>query len=200
MSHNGNVTIKEAARLLDISEKTLSRYVQKGRILSETVQDRGRKRKYFKIETLERFRKEYCPGQSETNSSHVQDSPEETETVGDSPGQSRTNIKTLIKEAITEQQSQLMRPLEQQALFVAGKLTQENQELKERLETLRQENELYREQIRALPGPSEMEKVKAEYEEKLSLAREQAEREKIEIVEAWKKELEMSKRPWYKFW
>ena len=39
-----------------------------------------------------------------------------------------------------------------------------------------------------------------EYEEKLKQAREQAEKEKLELVEIWKKELELAKKPWYKFW
>ena len=53
------------------------------------------------------------------------------------------------------EKSQLQKPMEEQ--FLAGKLTQENQYLKQRLETVLQENELLREQVKLMTGPAELE-------------------------------------------
>ncbi len=46
----------------------------------------------------------------------------------------------------------------------------------------------------------ELEQLQREQEKKLKLMSDSAEKEKIEIVEAWKKKTEELERPWWKFW
>lgn len=63
----------------------------------------------------------------------------------------KEDIKTVIEEYFENKTTQLMKPLEQQALYKLGAVEKENLFLQERLDTLRQENELLREQVKALP-------------------------------------------------
>lgn len=67
----------------------------------------------------------------------------------------REDIKTLLEEVLTTRELHLMKPVEQQALFLAGKLSQENREIRERMELVLQENNEFRERFRALPMPPE---------------------------------------------
>lgn len=62
-------------------------------------------------------------------------------------------FKSLMEEFFEEKQTSIMKPLEQQALYIAGKLEAENQFLKERLETVLQELDGLKETMKALPGP-----------------------------------------------
>jgi hypothetical protein len=62
------------------------------------------------------------------------------------------NMRKVLEEFF--EKSHLMKSLEEQ---LAGKLTQENQCLKQKLETLLQENELLREEVKLLAGPAELE-------------------------------------------
>ncbi len=188
------------------------------------------------------------------------------------------NYKKAIEEVLEAKQSQLMKPMEEQALYRCGILENEVKHLQVEKETLRQENELLMEQIKALPDfrqekdnykeqveilKKEKEDLKAraetiqkEKEEQIrkaeglnqvlldnannikELAKEkdnfqsalkeqeatirekeralkdleelhrtemeqalkQAEEKQMEISEAWKKELEEAKKPWWKFW
>ncbi len=98
------------------------------------------------------------------------------------------NLQEAIFQAISQQQNQLMKPMEEQALYIAGKLSTENQFLKDRLETLRQENELLREQVKILPAPADLEnkesailKLQKEKEDLLSRA-ETIQKEKEEQI------------------
>lgn len=81
----------------------------------------------------------------------------------------RDDLKAMFSEMLETRSMQLMKPLEQQALFVAGKLTQENRELKEKMEVLLRENEALRSQMKELPAPAgEVASVLGEYERNLA--------------------------------
>ncbi len=72
--------------------------------------------------------------------------------------QSNANLKESMREVIEEffevKQSQLMKPIEEQALYRLGILETEVKHLMAEKETLRQENELLKEQVKCLPGPA----------------------------------------------
>ncbi len=77
--------------------------------------------------------------------------------VSEMSGQCQTDvsdIKTAVREVIEAERNQLMKPLEEQALYRLGRIEQENIFLKAKVETLLQENQVLQEQVRALPGPS----------------------------------------------
>ena len=67
----------------------------------------------------------------------------------------KNEIKEVIEEFFETKQTQLMKPLEQEAIYRVGKLETENRFLKERLETIIEENKDLREQFKSLPGPAE---------------------------------------------
>ena len=67
----------------------------------------------------------------------------------------REDIRGLLEEVLTTRELHLMKPVEQQALFLAGRLSQENREIRERMEMVLQENNDFRERFRALPMPLE---------------------------------------------
>ncbi|MEQ8225434.1 MAG: hypothetical protein ABRQ37_24155 [Candidatus Eremiobacterota bacterium] len=184
------------------------------------------------------------------------------------------NYKKAIEEVLEAKQSQLMKPLEEQALYRCGLLENEVKHLQAEKETIRQENELLREQVKILPDFQQkqetykiqinlLEKEKEDLKTKTEIIQKEKEEqnkkieslnqalldnannikelatekdkfqsilkeheatvkekeraikdieeihqqelkkleeEKKQIAEAWKKELEQAKRPWYKFW
>lgn len=114
-------------------------------------------------------------------------------------------ISNIVQKSIDNyfdtKQTQLMKPLEEQSMFLAGKLTNENQFLKQRLETVLEENKQLNEQLKALPGPAEsiqqiitentqnlnlLQKEKEELEQKLKQEIEEKSRAKTEAEEALK--------------
>lgn len=68
----------------------------------------------------------------------------------------KETFKEVVKETIAEERNQLMKPIEEQALYRLGILENEVKHLQAEKATLRQENELLREQVKALPGPAEL--------------------------------------------
>lgn len=174
----------------------------------------------------------------------------------------KDNLKDVIttnklQEFFESKQAELVKPLEQQSLVLVGELRNEVKHLRAEKEALLQENELLRTQIKALPGPvelenkdnmilllekeketfqsalkehevtikekertlkelddlhrQELEKLKQQAEEEKKKLQSEAEAEKDrlkteaeerekQISEAWKKELELARRPWWKLW
>jgi len=81
---------------------------------------------------------------------------------------SRDDLKAMFSEMLETRSMQLMKPLEQQALFVAGKLTQENCELREKMDILLKENEILRSQLKELPAPAgQVASVLSDYEKNI---------------------------------
>lgn len=212
MSSNGTLTIQEASIMAGVSERTIYRYIKQGKLLCQTPvrQQSGRSQTLVNINKLDvervfNIKSDTC----QTIDRHLSDTCQTPVTELNL----KENIKTVIEEYFENKTTQLMKPMEEQAIYIAGKLSTENQFLKERLETLRHENEVLREQVKALPGPAELENkdnmillLQREKEEainakaELEQALKQAEEKQMEISEAWKKELELAKKPWWKFW
>lgn len=274
-------TIKEISEITGKSDTTIYRYLKKGKIPFFTVEKDGQTIYQVKKSDIESFLG-HTVEEDEKTFPHNEETifhNEKTVTHNEKPffQFNQENLQEAIFQAISQQQNQLMKPMEEQALYVAGKLSTENQFLKDRLETLRQENELLREQVKVLPAPADLENkeniilllqkekedllsraetIQKEKEEQIrkteglnqvlldnannitKLAKEkdsfqsalkeqeatirekeralkdleelhraelekalkQAEKKQIEISEAWKKELELAKRPWWKFW
>lgn len=232
------MTIKEAVIFTGKSESTLYRYIRKGKIAANqmTVNDN----QVTIIEKAELLRV-FPMGNSQVTITDNQDDRQVTITDNQV---TMDKIKDAINQAITEKQSQIMKPIEEQALYRLGILENEVKHLHAEKEVLRQENEDLKNSMKALPidlkkrddtilqlqeemdilpgRPSEVKeillqnadnlkalqkelelqevKLKAEYEEKLKQAIEQSEKEKTIIADRWKKELELSKRPWWKLW
>ncbi|MBU0580129.1 MAG: hypothetical protein KKA19_03040 [Candidatus Margulisbacteria bacterium] len=85
------------------------------------------------------------------------------------------NVDIAIQKALSQRETLLLKPLEEQAMYISGKLQAENRFLKERLETVLHELGAYK----ALPGPVEEIKQKIEEQAQLIIALEE---EKEEIL------------------
>jgi excisionase family DNA binding protein len=199
-------TIKEIAEITGKSDTTIYRYLKKGKIPFFTVEKDGQTIYQVKKSDLESFlghiveddektvtHNEETLFHNEKTVTHNEETlfhNEKTVTHNEKPffQFNQENLQEAIFQAISQQQNQLMKPMEEQALYIAGKLSTENQFLKDRLETLRQENELLREQVKILPAPADLEnkesailKLQKEKEDLLSRA-ETIQKEKEEQI------------------
>jgi excisionase family DNA binding protein len=174
-------TIKEIAEITGKSDTTIYRYLKKGKIPFFTVEKDGQTIYQVKKSDIESFLG-HTVEDNEKTVTHNEETifhNEKTVTHNEKPffQFNQENLQEAIFQAISQQQNQLMKPMEEQALYIAGKLSTENQFLKDRLETLRQENELLREQVKILPAPADLEnkesailKLQKEKEDLLSSA------------------------------
>jgi len=158
------ITIKEASELVGVNISTIYRNISN--LQCKTAQIGAKKIKYVQKSDIERFfciserNKQMHAFASETNKDKQKESMQNKEKQKESM-QSNANLKESMREVIEEffevKQSQLMKPIEEQALYRLGILETEVKHLLAEKETLRHENELLREQVKALPGPGELE-------------------------------------------
>jgi len=66
----------------------------------------------------------------------------------------RAEMKEVIEDFFSTKQAELMKPIEQQALYKLGSVEKENTFLRAKVETLLQENTELQEKIKLLPGPA----------------------------------------------
>ncbi|MEQ8191996.1 MAG: hypothetical protein ABRQ39_28785 [Candidatus Eremiobacterota bacterium] len=97
------------------------------------------------------------------------------------------NYKKAIEEVLEAKQSQLMKPLEEQALYRCGLLENEVKHLQAEKETIRQENELLREQVKILPDFQQKQET---YKIQINLLEKEKEdlKTKTEIIQKEKEE------------
>jgi len=150
------MTIPEAVAIAGKNESTIYRYIRKGKLKSQkiTIND-----KQVTIIDKEDFERLFNISNKQTNKQFTSNSQaihnQVTSTMPEVP-----DIKKIVIEAIQEQQSAIMKPLEEQAMYLAGSLTKENQFLKQQVETLLQENSHLQEQMKLLPDKSELDRMK----------------------------------------
>lgn len=248
MKKKDTLTIPEVARQLQKTINTVYRYIKSGKLKSESIVISGKKVIRIKEQDLVKFCNAF--NISRYNNDISDDMFND---ISEYNTDKHSDISEEIKQAVNNSLSLYHKDFLEK-VFNAGVLTKENQFLKERLETVLQENELLREQVKALPDlktiqekekdliiqielerkekedlksigetiqrkqeeklkqseeihrkeleahRAELEKLKQEHERTLKLMSESAEKEKMEIVEAWKKKTEELERPWWKFW
>jgi tetratricopeptide (TPR) repeat protein len=151
-------TMAEIVGITGLSERTIRRYIKSGNLQADICRQGKRTFITIKNTELERFFKENNIHILNSGGQFQADTPafktDIPEVQADSGGQADNdykNIKEIVKEAIQEQQSAIIKPIEEQALYIAGILTKENQYLNEKIETLRMENEQLRDQLKILP-------------------------------------------------
>ena len=185
MKQSDNLTIPEIAKLLNKTTNTCYRYVREKKLNVITVLKHGKNIVTVEKAELERFCKEndikcYNNVTIDVNSS------------------SSPDMTGVIEQTINKTLNQMARPMEEQALFVAGKLTSENQFLKQRLETVLNENQELQEKIKALPDKEHFEKIQLENQDlnnKLLYIQQEKEKEinnklsQIEILEKEKEDI-----------
>ncbi len=133
-------TMTEIVAKTGLSERTIRRYIKSG-LLQADMSRQGRKTfTIIKRQELERFLREHNIPLPDNDGQDRRTVADKSTIPADNSGQDSNNdIKTLIREAIQEQQSAIMKPMEQQALFLAGKYQAENEFLRQQNETLRNE-------------------------------------------------------------
>ncbi|HNR65164.1 MAG TPA: hypothetical protein PKJ95_02590 [Atribacterota bacterium] len=227
MEGNGTLTILEASKVTGKSITTIHRYVKKGLLHVKTCYSSGKQVLTVEKEELKRVFNIhditcYNMPKHDVKTCYNNELQVETNII------TKEALKETFKELFEEQKLQLFKPIEDQSLYRLGRIEQENLFLKQRLETVLCDYKELQEKIKALPDPqieiekenlitvlkdqlTELHKEKETFklqaeEEKEELLRtyeaklQKAESKQIEISEAWKKELEQTKRPWWKLW
>jgi len=233
MSNNGLLTIKEAVTFTGKSESILYRYIREGKLqvqtCSEQVQNKSSEQiqnsseqVQCKLKTIRKLKKEelvkvfdiYRNNSSEQvqnkSSEQIQNSSEQ---IQNSSEQVQNRFRTeeevngIIEKVLSNHYSKLMKPIEEQALYRLGILENEVKHLQAEKETLRQENEILREQIKALPGPVEsinqilidkdntlkvIQREKTEIEVKINTIQEEKEKALLELRTEFEQKLKQS--------
>jgi len=216
--------IKEIAEITGKSHTTIYRYIKKGKIPFFTLQKDGQTVFQVKQQDLEGFLKCKLEDVKKDEIPHVKTILQDDKTVFQLTQESlQEAISHGISQAISQQQQQLTKPLEEMASFRCGVLENEVKHLQGEKETLRQENEILREQLKLLPDKEkELKDLEASHLQELENLRKQAEEDKLKLQElheqdiekiraeqelekqkiaaAWQEELKQAKRPWWKFW
>lgn len=148
------LTIREASQMSEKSEGLIYRYIRQGKInvQSCSVHSSGKFRQVKKVKTSEVLTAFGLNFEPETEQDRTQLNQRLNKAEQEKP-LTRETIKEVIEGYFQDRETRLMKPLEEQSLFLAGKLQAENQFLKDRLETVLQELEEVRAGIKALPGP-----------------------------------------------
>ncbi len=187
------ITISEAGRISGKHVATSYKGIRKGRIQSKQVEAGTNTIKKVLKEDIIRL---FCI-KVETQEKPVEAQVETQVETG--RNLSKEDIKTTIEEVLGAKQSQLMKPIEDQALYRLGRIEQENTFLKEKVETLLQENLELQEKIKSLPDlQAEQKNMEELHMAELEALRLQAEEEQKVIVEAWQKKINELSRPWYR--
>ena len=182
-------TINHIITSFDISRNFLYREIKKGKIKTVEVEQAGRKIKALEKSELERILGREI-SESQENIKETQEG--EKKIFSESPSSQITEetIEKAIEKAFLSRENQIMKPIEEQALYLAGKFETENKFLREKLEVFREENEALRENMKSLPGPGELHQAREE------------EKNYLATIEELKKRLEEEeKKPfWKKLW
>lgn len=193
----GLLSIQEAAALSGQAISTIYRSVRNGDIKTHKIIHRGKDAYRIKLKDLEKYLDyKISNGNGSTSRTshdtpvaphngklHVKNvvnteidesqrstsvNPEHKNTIKtDEDKLTREVIRDVIEEFFTTKQSQLMKPLEEQALYRLGILENEVKHLNGEKEALRREVDLYKSQLMALPGPAEEITAKLETLEQL---------------------------------
>jgi predicted DNA-binding transcriptional regulator AlpA len=161
LTNNGKLTIREAIQFTGKSESTIYRYVRKGKIKPVKVKAGNFHVTVFKKDELTKV---FNISDSPVSQPFIDnDSPDSQTVIHSNSSASHmvitdSQLKNVIEEILLTRQSQLMKPMEEHALYLVGELKNEVKHLQAEKEALRQESEFLREQIKALPGPAELEK------------------------------------------
>jgi len=154
MKHNNTLSIPQVAKQLKKTRNTVYRYITTNKLKHEYSIVSGKKVIRVKESDLLKF----CHKYNVSRYNDIDTDHDITDNITDTKPDTSEDIKQAINNAFLMYQ----KPLEEQALFVAGKLSTENQFLRAKVETLLQELDQYK----SLPGPADIEKIQKENQEK----------------------------------
>jgi len=161
------LTVPEVSSITGKPQSTIYRNIKKGRLRCTRIIDEGGKEvTKISVKDLENYlgrpidfdgfarmrpdkENNSCPGDTyDSNVINNQYTQSESHLT-------KEHIREVIEEFFETRQTQLMKPLEEHALYQVGRLEKEVEHLKAEKEVLIGENEFLREQLKALPGPVE---------------------------------------------
>lgn len=176
------LTIKETSVLTGKSEGVIYRYIRRGKLKCQTVSEHGKEIKKIKKEEAIKVFNIKSQTVSDSVRTEKSDSSEPVQKVSEP----KENFKEILEQFFQEKETQLMKPLESQALYRLGQVEKENEFLKAKVETLLQELEKFK----ALPVDLEIKdrEIQGLNEEIKALAEKNREQE------------ERLKRKWWKWW
>ena len=167
MEGNEFLTIYEASQITGKCQNTIHRYIKKGKLHVKPCQYNGKQVMTVEKAELERvfnITGNTCQDMSKPIASHVNTGIDMASHVNTSA--TKEELKEVIQEFFTTKQAELMRPIEEMALYKLGAVEKENTFLKARLETVLSEYKELQEKVKALPDKASIDKIQAESQEK----------------------------------
>jgi len=167
MEGNGLLTIKEASIMACVCESTIYRYIRQKKLSCQAVQSNRKKiAKVPKSELISVFSlsSSQCravPGNILKDSKQCQEVP------GNARQITKDEIREVMQEFFETKKAELVKPMEDQAIYRLGRIEQENLFLKQKLETILQENLELQAQVKVLPDLEQMKTQTAEANKKL---------------------------------
>ena len=196
MEEDRLLTIPEAAKLFGLSQTTLYKRVKRGQLEVKSLQVKGREVKKVRVLEMERV---YGPKGKDVQVKKLEETGNFTGTDSTSSEDISLQVKQVIENFFEEKQAQLMKPLEEQALYRVGRMEQLVEHLEAEKETLRTENETLikeiselKETIKALPDKSLIETLEKENEE-LNNRLDEKQKKSEQLQEGYKAEIETLK-------
>jgi len=192
---NEYITIHEASQITGKCQNTIHRYIKKGKLHVKTCQYNGKQVMTVEKAELERVFNipvNTCQDMSKPMASHVNTGNDMASHVN--PSVTKEELKEVIQEFFTTKQAELMKPMEEMALYKLGAIEKENFFLKARLETILEENKELQEKIKALPDNEEYGILKEQLKHI-----EQENKDLLATIEELKNRLQVEeKKPWYR--
>ena len=154
MNNRSNITILEASLLTGKSQSTIYKYIERGSLSCEKNLINGKECLTVKKTDIERIFNIICPDKkTEDNESreYLTDTEKVKDIVKDEEHLTAEKVREVMEEFFSTKQAELVKPVEQQSLYRLGRVEQENQFLKEKLETLLEENHIFQKELKSLP-------------------------------------------------
>lgn len=188
MKKKDTLTIPEVARQLQKTINTVYRYIKSGKLKSEAIVISGKKVTRIKEQDLVKFCNAFNISRYNNNISG-----DMFNDISEYNTDKHSDISEEIKQAVNNSLSLYHKDFLEK-VFNAGVLTKENQFLKDRLETVLQENTELQNTIKALPDNEEYGILKEQLKNI-----EEENKDLVATIDELKKRLQAEeKRPWYR--
>jgi len=159
MNKSSNITILEASLLTGKSQSTVYKYIERGTLPCEKNIINGKEYLTLKKKDIERVFNITCPESEENKVMEASTHTNKAEhVVRDEEHLTAEKVREVMEEFFSTKQAELVKPVEQQSLYRLGRVEQENQFLKEKLETLleenrklQEENQIFQKELKSLP-------------------------------------------------
>jgi len=161
MINSSNITILEASLLTGKSQNTIYKYIERGTLSCEKKMSNGKEYLTVKKADIERIFNIICTDKDGRDNKIKEDSKNADmaeDIVKHEEHVTAEKLREVMEDFFSTKQAELVKPLEQQSLYRLGRVEQENQFLKEKLETLleenrklQEENQIFQKELKSLP-------------------------------------------------